>query len=113
MLFHQPAATTQSLAYNEYGKRLISLLVFQTTMFYKKTLIFFHRPQTRNKNNKIIAIVTPSKKNRGMTLMKKEFKEGNITITVDYDKCQGSGECVTACPVEIFELVDGKAVAKK
>ncbi|MFA5102533.1 MAG: 4Fe-4S dicluster domain-containing protein [Candidatus Thermoplasmatota archaeon] len=48
-----------------------------------------------------------------MTLMKKEFKEGTITITVDYDKCQGSGECVTACPVEIFELVDGKAVAKK
>jgi Fe-S-cluster-containing hydrogenase component 2 len=45
--------------------------------------------------------------------MKKEFKEGNITITVDYDKCKGSGECVTACPVEIFELVDGKAVAKK
>ncbi|MBP1662379.1 MAG: ferredoxin, partial [Thermoplasmatales archaeon] len=45
--------------------------------------------------------------------MKKEFKEGTITITVDYDKCKGSGECVTACPVEIFELVDGKAVAKK
>jgi len=44
--------------------------------------------------------------------MKKEFKEGNITITVDYDKCKGSGECITACPVEIFELVNGKATAK-
>ena len=44
--------------------------------------------------------------------MKKEFKEGTITITVDYDKCNGLGECVTACPVEIFELVNEKAVAK-
>ena len=44
--------------------------------------------------------------------MKKEFKEGDILITVDYDKCTGSGECVTACPVEIFELKDEKAVCK-
>ncbi len=48
----------------------------------------------------------------GYFAMKKEFKEGNITITVDYDKCKGAGECVTACPVQIFELVNGKAVAK-
>ena len=44
--------------------------------------------------------------------MKKEFEEGDIKITVDYDKCIGAGECVTAFPVEIFEVVDGKAVAK-
>jgi NAD-dependent dihydropyrimidine dehydrogenase PreA subunit len=44
--------------------------------------------------------------------MKKEFKEGDIAITVDYDKCTGSGECVTACPVEIFEIKDGKAIVK-
>ncbi|RLF27969.1 MAG: ferredoxin [Thermoplasmata archaeon] len=43
--------------------------------------------------------------------MKKEFASGNIKITIDYDKCTGSGECVTACPVEIFEVRDGKAVA--
>ena len=43
--------------------------------------------------------------------MKKEFASGNIKITIDYDKCTGSGECVTACPVEIFEVKDGKAVA--
>jgi NAD-dependent dihydropyrimidine dehydrogenase PreA subunit len=47
-----------------------------------------------------------------MVTMKKEFKEENITITVDYDKCKGSGECVTACPVEIFQLADGKAIAQ-
>ncbi len=44
--------------------------------------------------------------------MKKEFEEGDIKITVDYDKCTGAEECVTACPVEIFEVVDGKAVCK-
>lgn len=44
--------------------------------------------------------------------MKKEFEEGDMKITVDYDKCTGAGECVTACPVEIFEVVDGKAVCK-
>jgi len=44
--------------------------------------------------------------------MKKEFKEGDIKITVDHDKCTGTGECVTACPVEIFELNGGKAVCK-
>jgi len=44
--------------------------------------------------------------------MKKEFKEGSIKITVDYDKCSGVGECVTACPVGIFEVKNGKAVAK-
>jgi NAD-dependent dihydropyrimidine dehydrogenase PreA subunit len=44
--------------------------------------------------------------------MKKEFTGGNVTIKVDHDKCEGAGECVTACPVEIFEVVDGKAVCK-
>ena len=44
--------------------------------------------------------------------MKKDFEEGSIKITIDYDKCIGAGECVTACPVEIFELKDGKAVVK-
>ncbi len=42
--------------------------------------------------------------------MKKEFKEGDIKIIVDYNKCTGSGECVVACPVEIFELKDEKVV---
>ena len=44
--------------------------------------------------------------------MKKEFEGEDIKITIDYDKCIGAGECVTACPVEIFEVVDGKAVCK-
>ncbi|HDQ40855.1 MAG TPA: 4Fe-4S dicluster domain-containing protein [Desulfonatronum sp.] len=31
-------------------------------------------------------------------------------ITVDVDKCIGDGECVDVCPVEVYELQDGKAV---
>ena len=26
------------------------------------------------------------------------------------DKCVGDGECVDVCPVEVYELQDGKAV---
>lgn len=47
-----------------------------------------------------------------MKYMKKEYEEGDIKIIIDYDKCIGAGECVTACPVEIFELEDGKAIIK-
>jgi len=32
------------------------------------------------------------------------------TVTVDADKCNGCGECVDVCPVEVFELQDGKSV---
>jgi NAD-dependent dihydropyrimidine dehydrogenase PreA subunit len=44
--------------------------------------------------------------------MKKEFEEGDIKITIDLEKCTGAGECVIACPVEIFEVIDGKAICK-
>ena len=33
------------------------------------------------------------------------------TVAVDVDKCVGCGECVDVCPVEVYELQDGKAVA--
>ena len=38
--------------------------------------------------------------------------EGEIKIIIDYEKCNGSGECAIACPVEIFEVEDGKAICK-
>ena len=44
--------------------------------------------------------------------MEKEFEEGDMKITINYDKCTGAGDCVTACPVEIFEVIEGKAIAK-
>ncbi|MFH1102611.1 MAG: ferredoxin [Pseudomonadota bacterium] len=30
-------------------------------------------------------------------------------VTVDQEKCEGCGECVEVCPVEVFELVDEKS----
>ena len=32
------------------------------------------------------------------------------TATVDVDKCIGDGECADVCPVEVYEIRDGKAV---
>ncbi|MBW1696689.1 MAG: 4Fe-4S binding protein [Deltaproteobacteria bacterium] len=29
--------------------------------------------------------------------------------TVDEDKCEGCEECVDVCPVEVFEMIDGKS----
>ena len=31
-------------------------------------------------------------------------------VTVDADKCVGCSECVDVCPVEVYELQDGKSV---
>jgi len=33
------------------------------------------------------------------------------TVTVDAEKCTGCGECVDVCPVEVYELQDGKSAA--
>ena len=33
-----------------------------------------------------------------------------MKIVVDYDKCTGSGECVSVCPRGAFSLVNGKAL---
>lgn len=30
-------------------------------------------------------------------------------VTVDTDKCTGCGECVDVCPVDVYELQDGKS----
>ncbi len=33
-----------------------------------------------------------------------------FTVTVDADKCIGDEECVEVCPVDVYEMQDGKAV---
>ena len=30
---------------------------------------------------------------------------GNFFITIDTDKCDGCGDCINACPSDIFEVV--------
>ena len=30
-------------------------------------------------------------------------------VTVDTEKCVGCGECVDVCPVEVYEMADGKS----
>jgi NAD-dependent dihydropyrimidine dehydrogenase PreA subunit len=32
------------------------------------------------------------------------------TVTVDKNKCDGDGVCVDICPMNVYELVDGKSV---
>lgn len=34
-------------------------------------------------------------------------------ITIDVDKCVGDGECADVCPVDVYEIKSGKAVAVK
>nr|WP_309298896.1 ferredoxin family protein [Desulforhabdus amnigena] len=38
-----------------------------------------------------------------------EMEEEMFKVTVDKDKCIGDGECVDVCPVDVYELIDGKA----
>ncbi|MFQ5815708.1 MAG: indolepyruvate ferredoxin oxidoreductase subunit alpha [Candidatus Hydrothermarchaeaceae archaeon] len=41
----------------------------------------------------------------------KVYETDEFTIEIDYDKCEGHGECIAVCPAEVYELVDGKATA--
>jgi NAD-dependent dihydropyrimidine dehydrogenase PreA subunit len=33
-----------------------------------------------------------------------------VEVKVDLEKCDGDGVCVETCPVQVFELRDGKSV---
>jgi len=34
-----------------------------------------------------------------------------VKIKIDAEKCDGDGTCVDVCPVEVFEIKNGKSVA--
>ncbi len=43
--------------------------------------------------------------------MNTKIWEGDtITISIDYDRCTGSGECAKICPTNVYEVVAGKSV---
>jgi NAD-dependent dihydropyrimidine dehydrogenase PreA subunit len=44
-------------------------------------------------------------------IRKWESKKLGVVIEVDYDKCQGIGQCVTVCPSNVYEIVKGKTTA--
>lgn len=33
-----------------------------------------------------------------------------VTITIDYELCNGNGACVAICPTSVYELQGGKSV---
>jgi NAD-dependent dihydropyrimidine dehydrogenase PreA subunit len=33
-----------------------------------------------------------------------------VEVKVDLEKCDGDGICVDTCPVEVFEIKDGKSI---
>jgi ferredoxin len=35
-----------------------------------------------------------------------EDASGDFFITIDTDKCNGCGDCVSACPADVFAVVD-------
>ncbi len=45
-----------------------------------------------------------------MEIHKWESSTG-IIIGIDYDKCKGHEECVEVCPVEVFQMKEGKSIA--
>jgi NAD-dependent dihydropyrimidine dehydrogenase PreA subunit len=45
-----------------------------------------------------------------LKISRKEKSVMAFTPTVDEDKCEGCEECVDVCPVEVFEMQDGKSV---
>ncbi len=41
----------------------------------------------------------------------KKWEGDDHWVEIDLDLCVGVAECVEVCPVEVYELVDGKVVA--
>jgi NAD-dependent dihydropyrimidine dehydrogenase PreA subunit len=42
----------------------------------------------------------------------KKWEENDHWVEVDLDLCVGAAECVNVCPVEVYDLIDGKVIAE-
>lgn len=40
----------------------------------------------------------------------KKYESDVVTIEIDEDLCSGAGECVSVCPVNVYELENDKAI---
>lgn len=51
---------------------------------------------------------TKEEKNKEHMLANYGYKDasGDFFITIDTDLCDGCGDCVTACPTDIFQILD-------
>ena len=38
----------------------------------------------------------------------KKWEDNNHWVEIDLDLCMASGECVSVCPAEVYEIIDGK-----
>ena len=38
----------------------------------------------------------------------KKWEENDHWVEVDLDLCVGAAECVNVCPVEVYDLIDGR-----
>ena len=42
----------------------------------------------------------------------KKWEKEEHWVEIDLDLCIGAAECVNICPVNVYELVDGKVIAE-
>lgn len=42
----------------------------------------------------------------------KKWEIAEHWVEIDLDLCIGAGECVKVCPVQVYELIDGKVTAE-
>lgn len=42
----------------------------------------------------------------------KKWEDQDHWVEIDLDLCVGAADCVNGCPVEVYELIDGKVVAE-
>lgn len=42
----------------------------------------------------------------------KKWEEDNHWVEIDLDLCMGTGECVSVCPAEVYEVINGKVDAE-